>query len=171
MRSIAELLNPKHSHSVLALKTLRRLAYFPVSSRKFIINHHTIVHPPTFRLWPWGKHTRPLHHCKDPILQLSGKRIYDPQNDNFTRELFVAQFDMLWKVRRNAKASETVSKLAAVGPLRLAQQFLRAALYKLTPERNTPVRCYDFDLDMLDNPALAALVEYKWYVRAEVDIL
>ncbi|KAF9301582.1 hypothetical protein BGZ74_006552 [Mortierella antarctica] len=166
MNSLPELLNPKHSHSVLALRTLRRLAYFPVSSRKFIINHHTIAHPPTFRLWPWGRHMRPLHLCDDPILQLSGKRIYDPQNDNYTRELFAAPFDMLWEVRRefrrNGKVSESVNKLIAAGPLHLPQQFLRAVLYKLTPERNTPVRCYDFTLEMLDNPALAALVEYKW---------
>ncbi|KAG0359857.1 hypothetical protein BG005_011987 [Podila minutissima] len=162
MRSLPELLDPKHLHSVLALHTLRRLAYFPVSSRKFIINHHTIAHPPTFRLWPWGRHMRPLHLCEDPILQLSGKRIYDPQNDNYTRELFVAPFDMLWEVRRNGTVSETVSKLTAAGPLHLAQQFLRAVLYKLTPERNSRVRCYDFTLEMLDNPALAALVEYKW---------
>lgn len=169
MRGLPELLNPKHLHSVLALHTLRRLAYFPVSSRKFIINHHTIAHPPTFRLWPWGRHKRPLHLCKDPILQLSEKRIYDPQNDNYTRELFAAPFDMLWEVRRDGTVSETVNKLTATGPLHWAQQFLRAVLYKLTPEHNTRVRCYDFTLEMLDNPALAALVEYKWYVRAEVD--
>ncbi|KAF9947667.1 hypothetical protein BGZ72_010371 [Mortierella alpina] len=162
MNSLQELLNPKHSHSVLALDTLRRLAYFPISSRKFVINHHTIAHPPTFRLWPWGKRTRPLHLCKDPILQLSGKRIYNPQNDNFTRELFAAPFDMLWHVRRVETPSETDKKMIAVGPLRLVQQVLRVVLYKLTPERSTRVRCYDFNLKMLDNPALAALVEYKW---------
>ncbi|KAG0279108.1 hypothetical protein BGZ95_002244 [Linnemannia exigua] len=165
-RSLPELLNPKQPHSVLALHTLRRLAYFPVSSRKFIINHHTIAHPPTFQLWPWGRHMRPLHLCKDPILQLSGKRIYDPQNDNFTRDLFVAPFDMLWEVReeahRNGTISETVNKLTVARPFHLAHQFLRAVLYKLTPERNARVRCYDFTLEMLDNPALAALVEYKW---------
>ncbi|KAF9287035.1 hypothetical protein BGZ68_002303 [Mortierella alpina] len=162
MRGLPELLNPKHSHSVLALHTLRRLAYFPVSSRKFIINHHIIAQPPTFQLWPWGKHTRPLHLCKDPILQLSGKRIYDPQNDNFTRELFVAPFDMLWEIRRRKGSSEAARKVTAINPVRLVIQVLRAFLYKLTPTRNTPVRCYDFTLEMLDNPALAALVEYKW---------
>ncbi|KAF9127200.1 hypothetical protein BGW39_006044 [Mortierella sp. 14UC] len=166
MRSLPELLDPKQPHSVLALHTLRRVAYFPVSSRKFVINHHTIAHPPTFRLWPWGRHMRPLHLCKDPILQLSEKRIYDPQNDNFTRELFVAPFDMLWEVRRktpgSGTASDTVNNLTGAGLLHLAYQFLRAVLYKLTPERNARVRCYDFTLEMLDNPALSALVEYKW---------
>jgi hypothetical protein len=167
-RGLPELLNPKQPHSVLALQTLRRLAYFPVSSRKFIINHHTIAHPPTFRLWPWGRHTSPLHMCKDPILQLSGKRIYDPRNDNFTRELFVAPFDMLWQDNREP-VSDTVNKLATAGPLHVAHQVLRAVLYKLTPERNARVRCYDFTLEMLDNPALAALVEYKWYVKVDTD--
>ncbi|KAG0316062.1 hypothetical protein BGZ97_007482 [Linnemannia gamsii] len=125
-RGLPELLNPKQPHSVLALQTLRRLAYFP-----------------------------------DPILQLSGKRIYDPRNDNFTRELFVAPFDMLWQDNREP-VSDTVNKLATAGPLHVAHQVLRAVLYKLTPERNARVRCYDFTLEMLDNPALAALVEYKW---------
>ncbi|KAI1294318.1 hypothetical protein EDD11_008143 [Mortierella claussenii] len=166
MISLPELLNPKHLHSVLALHTLRRLAYFPVSSRKFIINHHTIAYPPTFQLWPWGGHMDPLHVCKDPILQLSRKRIYNPQNDNYTRELFVATFDMLWEVRReirrNSTVSETVNKFTAAGVLHFLQQFLHAVLYKLTPERNACVRCFDFTLEMLDNPALAALVEYKW---------
>ncbi|KAG0077355.1 hypothetical protein BGZ90_007310, partial [Linnemannia elongata] len=123
---------------------------------------------------PWGRHMRPLHLCKDPILQLSGKRIYDPRNDNFTRELFVEAFDMLWddgwKVHRNGTVSETANEFTATGPLALVHQFLRAALYKLTPERNARVRCYDFTLEMLDNPALAALVEYKWYVRAEITL-
>lgn len=173
MRSLPELLDPKQPHSVLALHTLRRLAYFPASSRKFIINHHTIAYPPTFQLWPWGRNKRPLHLCQDPILQLSGKRTHDPQNDNFTRELFVAPFDMLWEVhwegRRNGAGSKTVNNLTTVGPIHLARQFLHAVLFKLTPERNVRVKCYAFTLEMLDNPALAALVEYKWYLRVEVD--
>jgi hypothetical protein len=80
---------------------------------------------------------------------------------------------MLWKVRQKVRRDETVSgdinRSAAAGLLHLAHQFLCAVLYKLTPEHKARVRCYDFTLEMLDNPALAALVEYKWYVIAEMD--
>ncbi|KAF9904362.1 hypothetical protein EC991_002814 [Linnemannia zychae] len=155
MRSLPELLDPKQPHSVLALHTLRRLAYFPASSRKFTINHHTIAYPPTFQLWPWRRHKRPLYLCQDPILQMSGKRTYDPQNDNFTRQLFVAQFDMLWDIRREGHSD-------GAGSNNWARQLLHAVLFKLTPKRNVRVKCYAFTLEMLDNPALAALVEYKW---------
>ncbi|KAF9924312.1 hypothetical protein FBU30_005678 [Linnemannia zychae] len=112
--SLPELLDPKQLHSVIALSTLRQLAYFPINDRELIINHHTIAYPPSFRLWPWRKQARPLYKCKDPILQLSKARIHDPQNDNFTRELFIASFDILWEVQCEDTASDTALLFAVV---------------------------------------------------------
>ncbi|KAF9152688.1 hypothetical protein BG015_004857 [Linnemannia schmuckeri] len=136
-RSLATLVERKGPHSELALKSLRGFAHVPVSHRSYVIDHHTISYPPE-ECWKfWTRERTKLFQTPDPILQLSTLPKQDPSSANFTRELYAANFDLLWKQRQGAK-----SKFGAAG--------------------NLAVECHPFDLKELDNPAIAALVDYKW---------
>ncbi|KAG0271838.1 hypothetical protein BGZ95_000286 [Linnemannia exigua] len=78
MQCLPELIDQEHPHQELAKRTLQRLAYIPVKSRSFILDHHSIayqpelhLHPKFWRYWWETQGGRPLHECKDPVLQLT----------------------------------------------------------------------------------------------------
>jgi hypothetical protein len=43
-----------------------------------------------------------------------------------------------------------------------SKSLLFTLLHSLNPIGNMYVECYDFNLEFFDNPAIAALVDYKW---------
>ncbi|KAI7826895.1 hypothetical protein BC939DRAFT_446141 [Gamsiella multidivaricata] len=164
LQCLHSLVDKKQLHSELALTTLRSLAYAPVNDRSFIIGRHTIAHPPELRLKFWKSNIRPLYKCDDPVLQLvHTPNVHNPQNDNFTRSLFVADFRMLWHVKDSNP--RLLSKTSPIQPGKWTS-WLRILFYtivhKCKLKSNIAVECHDFALEPLDNPALAALIEYKW---------
>ncbi|KAF9191837.1 hypothetical protein BGZ50_009056 [Haplosporangium sp. Z 11] len=193
-RSLSIILNQTRPHSDLALRMLRGLAFVPVKSRSLIIDNHTIAHPPELRLLFWRPNSRPLYECKEPVLQFAqNSQGHDAQNDKFTPDLFVTSFELLWdKVEANENRKNvrrTLSRLFRLCCL-VCRRYRRhkpsteitepepswfdTVLYmtwdkfKLTSK--AMIECHDFTLEMFDNPAIAALIEYKWSVYNIVDI-
>ncbi|KAF9371732.1 hypothetical protein CPC16_002884, partial [Podila verticillata] len=138
----------------LAPRVMRRLAFIPAPSRSFILDHHTVAHPPKFRLKFWEDNCRPLHECSNPILKLgrsSKQWSYSGSKDvMFTKQLFVAQFDMLWEDFDATPADNEPKTATTGGSLKKWWQY------------NMHVKMYDYTIQNLDNPALSALIEYKW---------
>ncbi|KAG9326389.1 hypothetical protein KVV02_008009 [Mortierella alpina] len=136
MQCLGDLAAKKKPHWDLALRILQQLAYLPVKKRSYIVDNHKIAYPIGSQLSFWKKKLSPIYKCKDPVLQLVncpwGR---DSQNENFTRDLHVAPFDFLWHYRadRCKLKSDTVA-----------------------------IECHDLTLEAFDNPALMALIEYKW---------
>ncbi|KAF9178827.1 hypothetical protein BGZ50_007446 [Haplosporangium sp. Z 11] len=153
------LVDPARSHSDLGLRILRQLAFLPVRSRSFIIDHHIIAHPPEFRLQFWVPLARPLHECKDPIMQLGKTRKHNSENIYFTRELFVTTFDILWS---KSPVGQQQSMPSVKKPISMVKILYHLILHKCKLFTTRTIQCHDFTLEMLDNPAIAALVEYKW---------
>ncbi|KAI7820812.1 hypothetical protein BC939DRAFT_217958 [Gamsiella multidivaricata] len=168
MEPLHELIAQQDLHTDLAHSTLRKLAYIPVNERSHIVDHHIIAHPPEFRLRFWEHSTKPLYECGDPVLQLDlnpSTTSHDPQNDNFTRDLFVASFSMLWcapEDKPDLRPSIAKIKSRARVPQSWIRTLFHVILLKCTLKSAVAVECHDFSLQMLDNPAIAALVEYKW---------
>ncbi|KAK3848234.1 MAG: hypothetical protein J3R72DRAFT_430168 [Linnemannia gamsii] len=162
------LVDPKQQYSEVALNIYREMAYLPSQSRDFIIGHHSLANPlePRWAFWrhyPWG-----LHQYKDQVMQLETVKIPNPPKGNFTREIFQASFDMLWTKpeaeeeesqddTEESKKNDHVRKLYS-WPRTIWTMVLRKCRLKY----NTTIECYPFELEALDNPALMALVEYKW---------
>ncbi|KAK3848237.1 MAG: hypothetical protein J3R72DRAFT_430182 [Linnemannia gamsii] len=162
------LVDPKQQYSEMALNIYREMAYLPSQSRDFIIGHHSLANPlePRWAFWrhyPWG-----LHQYKDQVMQLETVKIPNPPKGNFTREIFQASFDMLWTKpeaeeeesqddTEESKKNDHVRKLYS-WPRTIWTMVLRKCRLKY----NTTIECYPFELEALDNPALMALVEYKW---------
>jgi hypothetical protein len=164
-QSLATLVERKGPHSELALKTLRGFAHVPVSHRSYVIDHHTISYPPE-ECWKfWTRERSKLFQTPEPILQLSTLLNQESSNANFTRELYAASFDLLWKQSQVSKKSV----LFLARPVHSQNHYSwpsfllhMVAQKKFGATGNSAVECHPFDLKELDNPAIAALVDYKW---------
>ncbi|KAG0248844.1 hypothetical protein BG011_009863 [Mortierella polycephala] len=150
----------------LASKALRKMAYIPVRCRSFIVDYHNIAHPPEFRWQFWKANPTLLHERNDPILQLAyATDEHDPKKDIFTRDLFVASFDWLWIRKKDAaKASSKVRSgiRPPVQPPSWLSVLFHLILHKCRLSGSVKVESHLFKQESFDNPALAALVEYKW---------
>ncbi|KAG0348686.1 hypothetical protein BG004_004508 [Podila humilis] len=164
---LPELCDDSRLHQEMALDILHRMAYVPVkrSSYSYIIDNHIIAHPPEVRWQCWRSIERPLYKCDDPILQLTlSSKPHDSQMDFFVKRMFVAPFGMLWKINDEISARESHD---IKGISWLGKSWLPTAAsmiwYSCNPRRQMYVARHNtFSLSVFDNPALAALVEYKW---------
>ncbi|KAG0276586.1 hypothetical protein BGZ95_007327 [Linnemannia exigua] len=164
-RCLHDLTDPKKPYSEIALKTLRGFGHFPARGRQVILEYHVIAHPHKFRWRFWKPDPRSLHQYKNQVLQISPTVSPNPPKDNFTRDLFTASFDMLW--HKTGPADEEASdELAADIQSRAIfswpMAFVAVIRRTLKVTNNATVECHSFETAALDNPALIALVEYKW---------
>ncbi|KAH7057836.1 hypothetical protein BKA57DRAFT_531159 [Linnemannia elongata] len=166
LQCLPSLVDSKQLYSEMAQTIYRELAFFPSQGRDFIVANHTLINPWTFRwkfwqTYPWG-----LHQYRDQVLQFNAKNIPNPPKGNFTRDIFQASFDLLWHKAEDAGSQDSSdgSKGAATAKNLFSwpHAIWTMVLRKCKLRYNTTIQCYPFELETLDNPALMALVEYKW---------
>ncbi|KAG0207537.1 hypothetical protein BGX28_001259 [Mortierella sp. GBA30] len=143
IQTMWSLFDPNQHQLDIGLKTLHRLAFFRPNNRQFIVDHHIIAYPPDLRLKIWEAKSLPLYKCKDPIVQLDLSKSENLLNDNFTRELFEAWFELICLVH-------WIFVLLCI------------MWQKCKPLSKLIVKCHELPLESLDNPAVAALIQYKW---------
>ncbi|KAF9580267.1 hypothetical protein BGW38_003153, partial [Lunasporangiospora selenospora] len=147
----------------LALRITRRFSYIRCQDREFIINNHTIAHPPTFgRLW--GSKVSKIHECRNPVLQfLLNTQPDDPLTKNFTEEVFVAPVNILWSFVPNTRSPCKEFPLDDSN-LRTTwiQSLYHIILFNMNPFSHVYIRPRFYTLEILDNPAIDAMVQYKW---------
>ncbi|KAF9907220.1 hypothetical protein EC991_011210 [Linnemannia zychae] len=161
-----DLTDPKKPYSEVALKTLRGFGYFPARARRVILEYHAIAHPHELRWNFWRPNTRGLHQYKDQVLHLTPKPTVNAPKGNFTRDLFTASFDLLWhKTGPEVEPSEEpTDEVKSTTIFSWPMAFISVIRRKLRLTHNATVECHSFEIEALDNPALAALVEYKWFL-------
>ncbi|KAG0314982.1 hypothetical protein BGZ97_008772, partial [Linnemannia gamsii] len=161
---LQQLTDPKRPYSEVTQELFRELAYLPARERNHILERHSIVHPFEFRLQFWKPNLRGLHQDLDQVLQLTLAPTVNPPKNNFTRNFYLATFDMLW-FKTDAYLASSDDLLKSKGgkdgfSWRTALGSLFMHISRLN--HNSTVECHPFELETLDNPAIAALVEYKW---------
>ncbi|OAQ30960.1 hypothetical protein K457DRAFT_124668 [Linnemannia elongata AG-77] len=161
---LQELTDPKKPYSEVTLELFRELAYLPARGRKYILDRHSIAHPYEIRLQFWKSNPKGLHQHQSQVLNLTVPRAVHPPKNNFTRDFYLATFDMLWiktdsdSARTEDLARSEGSKSVFSWPIALKSVILHA----LWVNHNPRIQCHPFETGTLDNPAIAALVEYKW---------
>ncbi|KAF8925473.1 hypothetical protein BGZ58_000777, partial [Dissophora ornata] len=144
---------------------LNRMAFIHTIQRQHIIHNHILVHSPSQRLQFW-RPAKKLWETKEPIMQLCENSDPDTANEKFTLPVFVASFDALWSydlngdggensMMTNGTSMETKTKMSRWRIL------LKIFRYKLRLHCKMYVTSHDFNLEIFDNPAIAALVAYK----------
>ncbi|KAF9574332.1 hypothetical protein EC968_006839 [Mortierella alpina] len=147
-----------------ALECLGRIAYIPVKRREYILENHLIAHSPRLRLQLWKAACQSLDQIKDPVMQLH-VTTEEPRIrvDTFTRPIFMATFDALWQYKDDDETKKDVLEEAMLTQKTTWWKTLYHIIrLKFHLKTHTYVECHEFSLEFFDNPAIAALVAYKW---------
>lgn len=98
-----------------------------------------------------------MHECRKPVLHLERSAklwsTFNPENESFTKEFFVASIDMLWEEHLDA-SPVTKTNGTMISPVMESPGTRRRA------QKN--IKMHNHTLQSLDNPAFAALIEYEW---------
>ena len=174
IRIFPHLLTPEHRSSDFTNNLLRRMAFLPVlaRTRNIVVAHHRIAHPPELRLRFWKTNHRPLYQCKNPVLHLSSDVKSLEQISKFFGDLFVAPVDMMGRLyntpqeiqaeKAAAEAATAASTEIPLPPRPWVVTRLIAIRSKFELPKMLSFRYYDFTPDQYDNPAMEAIIEYKW---------
>ncbi|KAF9359542.1 hypothetical protein BGX26_012090 [Mortierella sp. AD094] len=80
------------------------------------------------------------------------------QSHTSTIRYYVASFDLIW----NHKIRSSTESTAPRNMKSWAHALFYVILYKFKMKSEAIVEFHDFTLEMLDSPAISALIEYKW---------
>ncbi|KAF9583333.1 hypothetical protein BGW38_009734, partial [Lunasporangiospora selenospora] len=147
----------------LALRITRRFSYIRCHDRGFVINNHRTAHPPTLSQL-WRSNDSKIYESRNPILQFQlNTREEDPLNKNFTEDLFVAPINLLWSFVPNTRSPCKEFPLGYSSQrITLIQSLYHIILFNMNPFSHVYIRPRFYSLEILDNPAIDALVQYKW---------
>ncbi|KAF9988207.1 hypothetical protein BGZ75_009826 [Mortierella antarctica] len=153
----------------LATECLSRTAYIPVMHRPFIIKNHVIIQPPAsrFQLPFWKPKSQSLKQFMarkvNPIMEFClTEGPANPEDDYFTLPVFMASFDAIWRHHdAPPKMRQFDQTMGAMG-MKWCRDMVQLLLFIVRPSTQESVRCFDLTLEDYDNPAIAALVSYKW---------
>ncbi|OAQ34900.1 hypothetical protein K457DRAFT_14108 [Linnemannia elongata AG-77] len=127
-------------------RTMRSFAYIPARDYHFAMDHYAS----TASIYKFREWNMKVHERKQPVLYLTSENADSPKNERPIPHLYIASFDMLW-------AAEDIP-VPKYRPLAIAQSLLLRVTFT-SRKRYVP---HPFNVKDLDNPALAALVRFKW---------
>ncbi|KAF9174532.1 hypothetical protein BGX20_010910 [Mortierella sp. AD010] len=125
-----------------AIECFGRIALIPVMHHSYIVSNCIVAQPPTFRLKFWEPIDKPLSETKDPIMQL----------------------DIVSSYQSRGKSNDTqeADELQTVQTTTWWETLYHMIRLKTSLQIRNYVECHDFNIEFFDNPAIAALVSYKW---------
>lgn len=142
------------------------MAFLPAQAPEFVIGHHALANPVHFRWAFWKPSLWGLHQYRDQVMQLNLVGTPNPSKGAFTRDIYQASFDMLWRKTEAEESQADTSQQKETTPVQTLFSWHHAiwtmVMRKCRLRTKATVECYPFELKVLDNPALKALVEYKW---------
>ncbi|KAK3809504.1 MAG: hypothetical protein J3Q66DRAFT_354065 [Benniella sp.] len=145
-----------------AFRYLCRIAFIPVMHRSYLLDNCIVVVPPSLRWKFWKSGPVPLYKMKDHIFQLRvSSKEPDPNKEKFTNPVFMASFDALWHYR-DQETPESRKNGPTVGKTTWKKSLMHMILLKTKLKSRAYVEAFNFSIEFYDNPAIAALVAYKW---------
>ncbi|KAI8603712.1 hypothetical protein EDD21DRAFT_441783 [Dissophora ornata] len=161
------LCDKKMLHFELGMDSLHKMAYLPVKNSSYVINNNITAQ---YLDIPWllNKDDELLlqrHH--NPIFQLQlSSTLLNDHKVNPAKNIFAARFDMLWEVEdspitenQNPPVFEHISPLSKIW----LHTLVFTIWHNIKPSHSI-VRRHGLDINAFDNPAIEALIEYKWKV-------
>ncbi|KFH64744.1 hypothetical protein MVEG_09476 [Podila verticillata NRRL 6337] len=148
------------SHPEMALKVIQHFAHIQAHNRKFIIKNQAIIGPPSISR-RWNTQGNPLKSRRNQILQIYHEGPYSL----FSEKIFVAPFDLLWSVEKPPEDHNLSYVRTNLQPMAWRRVLLHLFLRQITPFQKSPTYVYPhyYKLNMLNNPAIEALIQYKWH--------
>ncbi|KAF9282937.1 hypothetical protein BGZ74_002053 [Mortierella antarctica] len=152
-----------HAHPEMALKAAQYFAHSPVRSKdhSFIMGNHSVVAPPPIGRLLWSQ--KPIYECHNPILQFRlNNEQPDPKNANFTEGIYVASFNLLWSVVKPPDDHSLEFVQSKVPPPSPWKVLWHLALRQFNLSGDIYIYPHYYKLEILNNPAIEALILYKW---------
>ncbi|KAF9987947.1 hypothetical protein BGZ65_000845 [Modicella reniformis] len=152
----------------MALDAMRKMAFIPVNDdlRNFVIDNGIASTPSIQNLWKhnptvtWENDTKPVFRVKPTTyMQQDYKYIGPSQSETLTADVYMAPFELLWQMDKEKQLKveeETIWWMLLI----------RLLLWKTKPESSRDIRTHTFRPEFFDNPAIEALLAYKWYTFA-----
>ncbi|KAK3807818.1 MAG: hypothetical protein J3Q66DRAFT_406331 [Benniella sp.] len=137
-------------HPETAIDVTRRMAFIPVKNQDFLVNHSILARP----VW------RPIRDKIMRIGEVSRELTVDPMNKSFKGQVYVAPYLLLWHHTKDGEIVQSTMN-ASVQPnhVEMIATLIRTTL---NPWGGRTVLANFSDLDYFDNPAVEALIQYKW---------
>ncbi|KAF9403478.1 hypothetical protein BGZ94_004585, partial [Podila epigama] len=152
------------NHPDLALQAIHRSAFIPSPQdvRVAAITHARVRPPP--RLFSLFRRADPhITTVPNPVFQVRNfvpnkplARAKDPELAKFTSDIYVASFDMLWRF------DETEGFRTSERGTNWLKAILSIVALKFRVHGSNRVYCHELGEQLFDNPAIAALLEFKW---------
>ncbi|KAF8933543.1 hypothetical protein BGZ58_006264 [Dissophora ornata] len=165
-----------------AIDIVRRTAFIPVKDRDFLVNNSVMAHSPriiidTASSWAIKRHRRPIYEYPNAVFQLKcqlpricakdfsshieivKEKTVDPLNETFKKQVYVAPYGLLWHTRNGPTSKQRENLIADTN---YAKMVVGLITDKLNPWSRQAIRANFTDLQYFDNPAVEALLEYKW---------
>lgn len=152
-----------HAHPEMALKAAQYFAHLPVRPKDHscIMNNHSVVAPPPIGRLLWSQ--RPIYECHNPILQFRlNNEQPDPRNAYFTEGIYVAPFNLLWSVVKPPDDHSLEFVRSKVPPPSPWKVLWHLALRQFNLSSDIYIYPHYYKLEILNNPAIEALILYKW---------
>ncbi|KAF9950054.1 hypothetical protein BGZ72_008226, partial [Mortierella alpina] len=157
----------------LALQAVSKMAFVPAKNPRYLVDQSIVCPKLSIRSFclPFFQSSRQKYKC--PVFQVESS-IRPHQDKNMPRpksngseyivdDIYVAPFQMLWHQdsRPLSAADEATS---------WAMALLDVVLWKTKPKSLECIHTHTFTPEFFDNPAIEALVEYKWYAGLAASI-
>ncbi|KAG0308231.1 hypothetical protein BGZ98_008572 [Dissophora globulifera] len=174
-------------HPDLALDAMREMAFIPLHHDDIPLTIvHALIRPaPTIRQYlrrimsgtprelPYWKadvslssfesFARGAVFQKQQLLPTKGARLDPSSIENFPYEIYVAPVEMLWRYQPLAdKETSRVKAELGVKATTWWEALLGILVYKSKLKASRHVKTHAFRQEAFDNPAMLALLEYKW---------
>jgi len=147
-----------------AFRYLSRIAFIPVMHRSYLLDNCVVVLPPRVHWKFWKSGLIPFYKLKDQVFQLRvSSKEPDPNNEKYRHPVFTASFNALWhKQDPDWTHKESGNNGSMMRKTTRQKALLHMILHKMQPRSHIYVKAYSFSIEFYDNPAIAALVAYKW---------
>lgn len=154
-----------NSQPDLALQAIQRCAFVPINDdeRKLVVRHARVRPRPGLIPFFEKKGGPHLSEVPEPVFQIRNILPNNPSptvangaDEGFVSDIFVAPYHLLWAFDEPAEIETTWLQTNWIAAF---FSILGLKLRAMDPDR---VHCHELGEEFFDNPAVSALLDYKW---------
>lgn len=149
----------------LALQAIQRCAFVPIrdDERKLIVSHARVRPRPSIASWFEKKGGPHISEVPEPVFQIRNilpnslsPTVANSADEGFVSDIFVAPYHLLWAFDEPAEVKTTWLQT------NWFTAFFTILGLKLRATDSNRVHCHELGVEFFDNPAVSALLEYRW---------
>ncbi|KAK3823062.1 MAG: hypothetical protein J3Q66DRAFT_437476 [Benniella sp.] len=167
-----------HHHDI-AIDITRRMAFIPVRNQNFVVDRSILARPVRHFLWDMMRRKQSaIYEYSEPVFQLksqlpkimerdfsayvhiSKRAVADSMNRSIRSQVYVVPCSLLWHY--NEDSAMVRSNMDLSGTRNYTRTLAAVISSILNPWGGLSVQANFTDLDYFDNPAVEAVVLYKW---------